>query len=80
MAKSSTAANSMKVGLAVAREIKIYNDVDCLHVDTTGYQVRSDHVTSLPLAKIVKYAVPMLLFHSAMNKKTRRAKLCDALR
>lgn len=61
MSESATTANAVKVCLGVFREVEVYDDVDCLDIDTTRQQIRTHEVTADAVSEVVEHAVSMSL-------------------
>jgi hypothetical protein len=63
MTKPTRSANSMKVGLRVFGEIKIYDDIDGLDVDTASEEVGTYEITANTITEVMEYAITMGLEH-----------------
>ena len=57
-------ANSVQVGLSVAREVKVDDNVHRLDINTTSQQIGADQISAVSLAEIVEHAVTVILRHT----------------
>jgi hypothetical protein len=77
--KTSRTTNTMQVGLAVFREIKVDDNIHGLDIDTTGEEVGADEVTGDAVTEIVEDAITVRLEHFCMRVEARIAELSDFL-
>lgn len=66
MPKTPRPTNSVKIRFGILREVKIYDNVDCLNIDTTSQQVRTDKVPAYSIPEIMENTVAVLLEHASM--------------
>lgn len=67
MTISSWSTHTMQVSFTHFWEIKIYHNVDCRNVDTSGEQIRRHQTSGVSLSEIVENFVPFVLRHFGMN-------------
>ncbi len=62
--ETTRATYSVKVGLRVTREVKVYHDVDRHDVNATSKKVSAYQASSLPVLEIMINSVAVTLLHS----------------
>ena len=79
MPKTTGTTNTMKICLAILREVEVNDNIDGLDIDTTGKEVRTDEVAANTITEVMEYAVTMRLEHLSMRVEARITKLSDFL-
>lgn len=79
MPESPRTSDSMQICLGVLWEIKVDHHIDCLNVNSTGEQVRTDQVPTVTITEVMEHPVSVGLKHFRVNIKTRVPKLCNFL-
>jgi hypothetical protein len=69
----------MEISLGILREVKVYYDIDCLDIDTTGEKIRADQVSTDSVSEVVEDTVSAGLCHSSMRVEARVTKFSDFL-
>jgi hypothetical protein len=67
VSKSTRTADTVKVSFGVLGEIKVYDHVDCLDIDTSSQQIRAYEVAANAVSEIMENAIAMLLEHASMR-------------
>ena len=65
--KSARSTNSMQIGIALERKIKVDNNIDSLHINSSGNQVGTNKSLELSLPKPLKHLYPLIRFHIRMQ-------------
>jgi len=79
VAKSSTAANPVEVGLSHLGEVKVDDDVDGLDVDTPGEEIAADQVSAKASSEVVEDSITVSLGHLGVDVVAGVAQLSDLL-
>lgn len=69
----------MQVSFRILGEVEVYDDVDCLNIDTTGEKVRAYKIAANAFAEVVEDAVTVGLQHLRMRIETRITEFSDLL-
>jgi len=79
VAKSSTTANPVQVGLSHLGEVKVDDDVDGLDVDTPGEEITADQVPAEASSEVVEDSITVSLGHLGVDVVAGVAQLSDLL-
>jgi len=79
VAKSSTAANPVQVGLSHLGEVEVDDDVDSLNVDTSGEEIAAHEVPAEAGPEVVEDSVAVSLGHLGVNVVAGVTELSDLL-
>lgn len=70
MAEASRTTDAMQVGFGHTREIKIDDDVDGLHVDTSSEEVWAHEIAAEARSEVVEHTIAVCLRHARVNVVT----------
>jgi len=79
VAKSSTTANPVEVGLGHLGEVEVDDDVDRLDVDTSGEEIAADQVPAEAGPEVVEDSVAVSLGHLGVDVVAGVTQLSDLL-
>mmetsp|Transcript_1435 Transcript_1435/g.2632 ORF Transcript_1435/g.2632 Transcript_1435/m.2632 type:complete len:289 (+) Transcript_1435:1024-1890(+) len=79
VAETSRTTNSVKIGLAVFREIKVDDHVYGLNINSSGEKIRSHQMSCSAVTELVEDTVSVGLLHLCMNVITGVAKFRNFL-
>ncbi|KAH3676787.1 hypothetical protein OGATHE_001277 [Ogataea polymorpha] len=79
VSKSTRSTNSVQISFCSLGEVEIHHHVDCLNIDTSGKQVRTNQVSDFPLSELVEDLVSCSLRHLGVGVVARVVKFCDFL-
>jgi len=80
MTKSSRPSDTVQIRFGITWKVKVDNDIDRLHVDTTGKEIQGDQMTRRAVAEFVKDAVAVGMLHLGVDVVTRITQFGDFLR
>lgn len=63
LSEPAAAADPMQIDAALRGEVKVYNNVDCLHIDAPRDEVGTNECLELSLAEAFEYVDPLIAAH-----------------
>lgn len=79
VAVPTRSSDTVQVSFSVLGEVKVYDNVDSLNVNTSSKQIRAHQVPADSVSEVVEDTVSCLLLHLGMTVEARVAELGDLL-
>jgi hypothetical protein len=77
MPETSRTPDSVQISFSHFGKVEVYDDIDCLDVDSTREEITANKITAQTIAEVVENSVAVRLRHSGVNVITTIAQFRD---